>query len=140
MHIHEVNLYTRLLRTSFREGGKIRKHTVANVSHFSAAQLEALRAALAEKRARKPAALDLSAAEQQVFAAFAEHGWGRLSPYHWIVWSPLRRSAPNERLAKRGRARDEAKLEELAAIAQNGVTAKERVRAARALLRLAREG
>ena len=41
---------TVLLRESYREGSKVRKRTLANLSGLSAAQIEAIRAALAEGR------------------------------------------------------------------------------------------
>ena len=50
MHIHIVpnrgSPPTVLLRESYREGSKVRKRTLANLSDLSAAQIEAMRAAL----------------------------------------------------------------------------------------------
>ena len=50
MHIHIVpnrgSPPTMLLRESYREGSKVRKRTLANLSDLSAAQIEAMRAAL----------------------------------------------------------------------------------------------
>ena len=50
MHIHSVpnrgSPPTVLLRESYREGGKVRKRTLANLSDLSAAQIEAMRAVL----------------------------------------------------------------------------------------------
>jgi hypothetical protein len=50
MHIHVVpnrgSPPTVLLRESFREGSKVRKRTLANLSELSAAQIDAIRAAL----------------------------------------------------------------------------------------------
>ena len=50
MHIHIVpnrgSPPTVLLRESFREGSKVRKRTLANLSSLSAAQIEAIRATL----------------------------------------------------------------------------------------------
>ena len=50
MHIHVVPnrnaAPTVLLRESFREGAKVRKRTLANLSGWSAAQLDAMRAIL----------------------------------------------------------------------------------------------
>ena len=50
MHIHSVpnrgSPPTILLRESYREGGKVRKRTLANLSDLSAAQIEAMRAVL----------------------------------------------------------------------------------------------
>ena len=50
MHIHVVpnrgSPPTVLLRESYREGSKVRKRTLANLSSLSAAQIEAIRAAL----------------------------------------------------------------------------------------------
>src|SRR3989442_6189495 len=50
MHIHVVpnrgSPPTVLLRESFREGSKVGKRTLANLSSLSAAQIEAIRAAL----------------------------------------------------------------------------------------------
>ena len=50
MHIHSVpnrgSPPTVLLRESYREGGKVRKRTLANLSDLSAAQIEAMRSVL----------------------------------------------------------------------------------------------
>ena len=53
MHIHVVpnrgSPPTVLLRESYREGSKVCKRTLANLSDLSAAQIEAIRAALRGK-------------------------------------------------------------------------------------------
>ena len=50
MHIHIVpnrgSPPTVLLRESYREGSKVRKRTLANLSSLSAAQIDAIRATL----------------------------------------------------------------------------------------------
>ena len=58
MHIHSVpnrgSAPTILLRESYREGGKVRKRTLANLSDWSAAKVDAMRAVL-RGDARQPA-------------------------------------------------------------------------------------
>ena len=58
MHIHSVpnrgSPPTILLRESYREGGKVRKRTLANLSDLSAAQIEAMRAVLRGEVAQAP--------------------------------------------------------------------------------------
>ena len=46
---------THLLRRSFREGGKVRKETLANLSHLPAEAITAVRAVLAGQRSSTPA-------------------------------------------------------------------------------------
>ena len=54
MHIHVVpnrgSPPTVLLRESYREGSKVGKRTLANLSSLSSAQIEAIRAALRDRR------------------------------------------------------------------------------------------
>ena len=58
MHIHSVpnrgSPPTILLRESYREGGKVRKRTLANLSDLSDAQIEAMRAVLRGEVAQAP--------------------------------------------------------------------------------------
>ena len=66
MHIHSVpnrgSSPTVLLRESYREGSKVRKRTLANLSSLSAAQIEAMRAVLAGQAVQPSAqALEITA-------------------------------------------------------------------------------
>jgi len=63
MHIHIVpnrgSPPTVLLRESYREGTKVRKRTLANLSSLSAVQIEAIRAVLAGQAVQQPSAQSL---------------------------------------------------------------------------------
>src|SRR5437867_9999697 len=66
MHIHVVpnrgSPPTVLLRESYREGSKVRKRTLANLSSLSTAQVEAIRAALAGHTVQlSPQSLEITA-------------------------------------------------------------------------------
>ena len=66
MHIHIVpnrdSPPTVLLRESYREGTKVRKRTLANLSSLSASQVEAIRAVLAGQALQPPSqALEITA-------------------------------------------------------------------------------
>src|SRR5262245_56359038 len=65
MHIHIVpnrgSPPTVLLRESYREGSKVRKRTLANLSSLSAVQVEAIRATLAGQAVLSPQSLEITA-------------------------------------------------------------------------------
>jgi transposase len=77
MHIHVVpnrgSSPTVLLRESYREGSKVRKRTLANLSSLSSAQIEAIRATLLG-RSLQPASLPIA----QPFEAIASPSHGHV--------------------------------------------------------------
>jgi transposase len=88
MHIHIVpnrgSPPTVLLRESYREGTKVRKRTLANLSSLSAAQIEAMRAVLAGQAVQPPVqSLEITASRahghvQAVAAAMQRLGMAAL--------------------------------------------------------------
>jgi hypothetical protein len=95
MHIHVVpnrgSPPTVLLRESYREGTKVRKRTLANLSHLSAEQIEAIRAALRGQPWQPPAeSLTISASRAHGHVQAVDLAMQRLGVASLIASQPSR--------------------------------------------------
>lgn len=92
MHINTIrsganNKYVkRLLRESFREGAKVRKRTLANLSQWSEERLSELRSALALKRRTRGEPAEVEA-DELILSLFAGHRWA----YPWQAFQLMTR-------------------------------------------------